>query len=267
MSAQLVTVGSVLKGIVSGKSLKTLERQPVGDEHGILKVSAVTWGEFRPGESKAMPAGYEPGDCPRPMDGDILISRANTRDLVGAPVIVRGNHPRLLLSDKLLKLIPDETVVDRNYLVRALRSAAAMAHFSGRAGGSSGSMTNITQSDIRETPLLLPTLAEQRRIAAILNQADALRTQRRTALALADCLSQAVFIEMFGDPVSNPNGLPRKRLTQVCHCYSGGTPSKSNKQFWSGSVPWFSAKDMKAADLFDSADHISESVPSSTPLK
>ncbi len=192
------TVGAVLKGIVSGKSLRTLERPAQETEFGILKVSAVTWGEFRPAENKAMPLDYDPGSCPRAMDGDILISRANTRELIGAPVMVHGDHPRLLLSDKLLKLIPDETVVDGRYHVRALRSASATLHFSQCAGGSSGSMTNITQGDIRAAPLPLPPLPEQRRIAAILDQAEALRAKRREALAQLDSLTQAIFIEMFG---------------------------------------------------------------------
>ncbi len=153
-----------------------------------------------------MPPEYDPGDCPRAMDGDILISRANTRELVGAPVMVHGDHPRLLLSDKLLKLIPDESVIDSRYLVRALRSEGATLHFSQCAGGSSGSMTNITQGDIRSAPLPLPPLPEQRRIAAILDQADALRAKRREALAQLDSLTQSIFIEMFGDPVANPLG-------------------------------------------------------------
>jgi type I restriction enzyme S subunit len=195
----MATVGSVLKGIVSGKSVQTLGRAPVGNELGILKVSAVTWGEFRPSECKAMPLGYEPGDCPRPMDGDILISRANTRELVGAPVMVRGDHPQLLLSDKLLKLIPDEEVVDPRYLVRVLRSPAAMAHFFRRAGGSSGSMTNITQADIREAAIHLPTLADQRRIAVVLDLADAIKAKRMEILAQLDRLAQAIFVEMFGN--------------------------------------------------------------------
>jgi len=199
----MTTVGAVLKGIVAGKSVQTLERQAADGELGILKVSAVTWGEFRAYENKAMPADYDPGDCPRPMDGDILISRANTRELVGAPVMVHGNFPNLLLSDKLLKLIPDEKHIDRRFLLRALRSDEATRHFFKRAGGSSGSMTNITQSDIRSAPIPLPPLPEQRRIAAILDKADALRTKRREALAQLDRLAQAIFVEMFGDPVTN----------------------------------------------------------------
>jgi len=118
----------------------------------------------------------------------------------------------------------------------------------------------------RET-VPLPPLEEQRRIAAILDQAETLRTQRRTALALLDSLTQSLFLDMFGDPVANPKGWPTESLTDLCHCYSGGTPSKAKKEYWEGELPWFSAKDMKAEDLFDSEDHISEQVPETTTLK
>lgn len=219
--ATMSTVGAVLKGIVTGKSVKTLERPPAVGELAILKVSAVTWGEFRPQESKAMPPDYDPGDCPRAMNGDILISRANTRELVGAPVMVHGDHPHLLLSDKLLKLIPDESAVERRYLVRALRAPAAALHFAQCAGGTSGSMTNITQDNIRTTPIHLPALPEQRRIAAILDQADALRAKRREALAQLDSLTQSIFIEMFGDPATNPMGWPMADTGDVAEVQGG----------------------------------------------
>jgi type I restriction enzyme S subunit len=211
----MTTVGAVLQSIVSGKSIQTMERPAQDGEYGILKVSAVTWGEFRPQQNKAMPADYQPGECPRPMNGDILISRANTRELVGAPVLVRGDHPQLLLSDKILKLIPNRALVDREYLVRALRFPTATAHFFKCAGGSSGSMTNITQGDIRSAPIPLPPLEEQRRIAAILDQAETLRSQRCAALAQLDGLTQSLFLEMFGDPVVNPKKLPFVKFGDV----------------------------------------------------
>lgn len=125
----------------------------------------------------------------------------------------------------------------------------------------------LNREDAYRKQLLVPPLPEQRRIAAILDQADALRARRREALAQLDRLTQAIFVEMFGDPVSNPKGWPTASLTELCHCYSGGTPSKANDDFWRGSLPWFSAKDMKAEDLFDSADHISEAVPKTSTLK
>lgn len=223
MPPSLTTVGSVLRGIVSGKSVQTLERPAQDNELGILKVSAVTWGSFRPNENKALPPSYDPKDCPRPMNGDILISRANTRELVGAPVMVHGDYPHLLLSDKLLKLLPDESAVDARYLVRALRSPSASAHFFQCAGGSSGSMTNITQSDIRSAPIYLPPLEEQRRIAAILDQAETLRTQRRTALALLDSLTQSLFLDMFGDLATNPKSFQTKSLCEVATFYGGNS--------------------------------------------
>ena len=128
-------------------------------------------------------------------------------------------------------------------------------------------MTNITQSDIRTAPIPLPPLSKQRRIAAILDQADALRAKRREALAQLDSLTQSIFIEMFGDPVTNPMNWPVASLADVCHCYSGGTPSKACPEYWQGTLPWFSAKDLKADDLFDSQDHIAQSVTETTNLK
>lgn len=148
--------------------------------------------------------------------------------------MVEGNHPKLLLSDKLLKLIPDETVVDRRYLVRALRSPTTAAHFSTRAGGSSGSMTNITQADIREAVIPLPPLAQQRRLAAILDQADALRAKRREALAHLDSLAQSMFIEMFGDPGPNPMNWPQRSLGSLAIRKPNNGVFRKNDEYGSG---------------------------------
>ena len=67
---------------------------------------------------------------------------------------------------------------------------------------------NISSGILRAIPIPLPPLPEQRRIAAILDQAETLRTQRRAALAQLDELTQSLFLDMFGDPVTNPKGWP-----------------------------------------------------------
>lgn len=223
MTVTHVTVGDVLIGIQAGKSVKTKERPAQPGELGILKVSSVTWGEFRPYENKAVLDDYDPGDCPRPGIGDLLISLANTRDLVGAPVLVEADHPNLLLSDKILRLVPDDARVDRRYLARVLRSTASRKHFESCAGGTSGSMTNITQEDIRSAPLPLPPLTEQRRIADILDKADAIRRKRKEAIALTEELLRSAFLDMFGDPVMNPNGWPVKRLSDLLAFLTSGS--------------------------------------------
>ena len=82
--------------------------------------------------------------------------------------------------------------------------------------GASVTMTisNLSLTQIKNLQIPLPPLAEQRRIAAILDQADALRAKRRAALAKLDTLLQATFLEMFGDPVTNPMGLEQSPLSE-----------------------------------------------------
>ena len=125
----------------------------------------------------------------------------------------------------------------------------------------------LNREDAYRRRCLLPPIDEQRRIAAILDQADALRAKRHEALAHLDDLTQSIFLDMFGDPVINVRGWESLPLTDVCHAYSGGTPSMSHPSNWVGSLPWFSPKDMKRNDLFDSLDHISEAIPRTTSLK
>ncbi len=74
---------------------------------------------------------------------------------------------------------------------------------------------HLYPKDVARLPVPCPPLPEQRRIAAILDQADALRAKRREALAQLDRLTQAIFVEMFGDPTTNPLGWPRVNLGEL----------------------------------------------------
>jgi type I restriction enzyme S subunit len=110
-------------------------------------------------------------------------------------------------------------VADVRYLYHAL-SARVPAII---AMGVGGAQPNISQGLIKDLKVPLPTLPEQRRIAAILDQADALRAKRREALAQLDSLTQSIFIEMFGDPESNLGGLPVTNLEDLCTRVTDGT--------------------------------------------
>jgi len=72
---------------------------------------------------------------------------------------------------------------------------------------------NIGQGDLKAWPIPLPPLDEQRRIAGILDRADVLSAKRSQALAHLEDLTQAVFLDMFGDPVVNPRELPSRPLS------------------------------------------------------
>ena len=121
-------------------------------------------------------------------------------------------------------IIPDPEIADTRYLYYALSSQVPSII----AMGVGGAQPNISQGLIKSLKIWLPSLPEQRRIAAILDKADALRTKRREALAQLDRLAQSIFVEMFGDPVTNPKGWPMSRIGDLLESASYGTSEKSD---------------------------------------
>jgi type I restriction enzyme S subunit len=84
--------------------------------------------------------------------------------------------------------------------------------------------TRISRGNLKKVEIFQPTLSDQRHIAEVLDRAEALRTKRRAALVQLDCLSQAIFMDMFGDPVTNPKGwLDSQSLGDVADIVSGVT--------------------------------------------
>ena len=132
-----------------------------------MKVSAVTWGEFDEDENKTLPPGTEidPAHLIRP--GDFLISRANTIELVGAPVIVKQFRRRLVLSDKVLRLRVAEGF-DR-WLELFLKSHFGRAQIEQYATGAQLSMRNISQENLRRIAVPIAPEREQARIVATAN--------------------------------------------------------------------------------------------------
>ena len=200
-NAGRVPLGDVLIDIESGKSLQTTERLAADNELGVLKVSAVSWGNFNPNQAKSIEGDYTPEDHHRVRVGDVLISRANTVELVGAVVRVAQDYSNRLLSDKTLRLVLDEDKCDPDYIVQVLRLPEARAHIEGNATGTSDSMRNISQNTIRATPIALPSLDEQRRIAARMKSVDQeiarLRQAVKAQLSDLTVLPQKLLAQVF----------------------------------------------------------------------
>jgi type I restriction enzyme, S subunit len=155
-----IQVGDVLDRIESGKSPEVVGRSPGDNEWGVLKVSAVQPSGFRAHESKVLS-----NDQIRPQDevrtGDVLVTRANTPELVGLCCLVGETRRQLQLSDKTLRLVPTPRVTNA-FLAMSLQSRSARRQIEISGTGSSGTMKNISQGEIRSISIGLPELSEQR---------------------------------------------------------------------------------------------------------
>lgn len=157
-------LGDLLDGIDAGKSFATQGGPAQGGEIGVIKVSAMTWGQFRPTENKALPPGTAIDDRWFIRAGDLLLSRANTAEYVGACVLVPEDHDQLILSDKSLRLRP-KPGVDSRWLLYFLRSRPARDQIERLATGTKESMRNISQAKLRSVRLAVPPTVEQKYIA------------------------------------------------------------------------------------------------------
>ena len=162
-------VEDILLSIGSGKSIRCNETAPDDNTPGIIKVSAVTWGSFQENESKTCLSDSDWNEDYSIHSGDFLISRANTRKLVGACVIVDKIRKKLMLSDKILRITFSENI-DSQFMLKVMRSSILRNQIEAVATGTSDSMNNISQKEIRGFLIPLPPIAEQKRIVARLDQ-------------------------------------------------------------------------------------------------
>jgi type I restriction enzyme S subunit len=195
--------------------------------------------------------------------GDVLVStvRPNLNGVARVPSELDG----ATASTGFCVLRPEPNKLDGSYLFQWVKSSAFIGDMVSKATGAS--YPAVSDRIIFESPIPLPPLEEQRRIAAILDQAETLRTQRRLALAHLDTLTQSLFLDMFGDPARNTMGLPMQALGDLGDWHSGGTPPRGSGHYFEGKIPWFSSGELESMYVCDSSEHISESAVRETSAK
>ncbi len=174
--------------------------------------------------------------------GDLLFSWSGTPGTsFGAFFWNRGKG---FLNQHIFRVDVKEELVDKHYLRYALNSL--IVKIIDQAHGGVG-LKHITKAKLEEVQIPLPPLAEQRQIASILDQADELRQKRQQAIEKLDQLLQSTFIEMFGDPVSNPKQFICKTLEQIS-CFENGDRSSNypsgNDLVFAG-IPFLSTKNIR----------------------
>lgn len=131
-----------IRTISSGKSVQDTSEATSGNK--ILKISAVTSGFFKGNETKYLPVEYSPKESHAVTCGDLLVSRANTSEMIGSSALVDQDESNVYLPDKLWKLSPAEGV-SKYAIWHLLQLPTIRKRMSQVATGSSGSMKNISQ--------------------------------------------------------------------------------------------------------------------------
>jgi type I restriction enzyme, S subunit len=156
-----VPLGDVLVAIEAGWTPPSEDIAPSTGEWGVLKVSAVSGGSYAPAEAKRLAKGVTPRAELEVMSGDVLLARANgVADLVATVAEVLTTPSRLTISDKTLRIVPQQTRITGSFMTLALQSASSRRQVRGLLNGSSGQQ-NISQTQIRRIRIALPPLNEQ----------------------------------------------------------------------------------------------------------
>ncbi len=133
----------------------------------------------------------------------------------------------------------DKERVDIMFLYYFLKQRGFQDVISGSA------QPQITGQGLNKIEVPLPPLEEQKRIVAILDKADAIRQKRQQAIALTDDFLRSVFLDMFGDPITNPKGWDLSTIGKLGNVITGSTPSSKKTGMFDGDIPFVTPGDLE----------------------
>ena len=202
--------------------------------------------------------------------GDLFVvkssgSKANI--LSGKTSLYTGEPENLIASNFLLRLRPGKEVVGK-YLWYFINSGIVKSYIKTIVGATT--YPNLKWSLFKDLPVPFPSLKTQKRIVAILDDAQMLKQKTELLLDDFDELSQSIFLDMFGDPVSNPKAWEIKKLGDICHKITDGT--HQGPKFIESGVPFLLVSNIEKNEInFKAKKFISEEdlkdLTKSTPIE
>lgn len=178
-----IPFGELVPRVDSGTSPNCESRPADGDEWGVLKLGAVTYGRFQPEQNKAYLGGVQGMAANEVREGDVLMTRKNTRELVGAVALVGEVRPRLLLPDLIFRLHLEPALVNRRYFQALMMNKRKRPAIQDLASGSASSMPNISKARLMRLPIEVPPLPRQREFSSRVE-----RIERQRAAAERICV-------------------------------------------------------------------------------
>lgn len=182
------------------------------------------------------------------LPGDILLSHINSVEHIGKSAIYLGAPETLIHGMNLLLLRPDRSLVMPEYLHFGLRSHEVREHIRARCKRAIN-QASINQKELGAIELPVPTLPEQRRIVDLLSRAEGIVRLRREAEKKAAELIPALFLDMFGDPTTNPKGWAEQRLGDIAAVVSGVTKGRKFGDKKTVEVPYLRVANVQAGHI------------------
>ena len=180
---------NLLSNIDSGWSPVCLDRSVTGEEWGVLKLGAVTSCSYKPTENKALPPGIEFDPTIEVKKGDLLFARKNTYELVAACALVNDTPPRLMMSDLIFRFrLREDSEIEPAFLHQLLIYPTKRSAIQKLAGGTSGSMPNISKSNLQSILIEIPPLRLQQEFARRIAAVEKLKAAHRASLTQLDTL-------------------------------------------------------------------------------
>ncbi len=237
-----VEFGSLFEFIRNGMNIK---QDKSGDGLPITRIETISNSSIDP--KRVGFAGLEEADSKDWFlkHGDILFSHINSVEHIGKCAVYEGLPEKLVHGMNLLCLRPDSkqlTPEFAKYLIRGQDFRAKLGAYINKAVN----QASVSIGNLKGIQVTVPELEEQRRIAAILDKADALSTKRREALAQLDRLARSIFVEMFGDPATNPKGWSVRTLKDLGKVSTGGTPPSALDDMFGGEIPFITPGDLES---------------------
>ncbi len=179
-------------------------------------------------------------------EGDVLVStvRPNLNGVARVPASLDG----ATASTGFCVLRPRPDRLCGRFLFHWVKTPGFVADMVRKATGAS--YPAVSDRIILESRVPVPPLPEQRRIAGVLDRAEALRAKRRATLAQLETLTQSIFLDMFGDPATNPKAWPRKALGEIGEVITGNTPPRAIPAYYGGAIEWIKSDNINTPHYY-----------------
>jgi type I restriction enzyme, S subunit len=239
---------------VDGDWVESKDQDPKGNTR-LTQLADIGVGEFLDRSSRFLTSEKAKElKCTFLKEGDILVARMP--DPIGRACIFPGDkHPCVTVVDVCI-IRPNPREICNRWLMWMINSPQFKRQLDQYISGTT--RQRISRKNLQKLEIPLPPLEEQRRIAAILDKADEVRRKRKEAIRLTEELLKSTFLDLFGDPVTNPKGWEICEIGKITNVKTGKTPSREDEENYGGDVRWVKTTEVRELIIEETEEFLTE---------